>query len=74
MDPDETAHYEPSHLDLFCLHRYWFWSAGLKELDTGVSSPYDRLLNRHFQSVNVKSLNNKTDSFETKVSTLDGFC
>ena len=20
--PDETAHYEPSHLDLHCLHRY----------------------------------------------------
>ena len=24
--PDETAHYEPSHLDLHCLQRYWFWS------------------------------------------------
>ena len=30
IDPDETAHYEPSHLDLHCLHRYWFWPAGLK--------------------------------------------
>ena len=30
VDPDETAHYEPSHLDLHCLHRYLFWSAGLK--------------------------------------------
>ena len=20
IDPDETAHYEPSHLDLHCLH------------------------------------------------------
>ena len=28
-DPDETARYEPSHLDLQCLHRYWTWSAGL---------------------------------------------
>ena len=27
-----TAHYEPSHLDLYCLHRYLFWSAGMKEL------------------------------------------
>ena len=22
VDPDEMAHYEPSHLDLHCLHRY----------------------------------------------------
>ena len=22
VDPDETAHYEPSHLDLHCLQRY----------------------------------------------------
>ena len=29
---DEMAHYELSHLDLHCLHRYWFWSARLKEL------------------------------------------
>ena len=32
VDPDETAHYEPSHLDLHCLHRYWFWFAGLNGL------------------------------------------
>ena len=30
VDPDEMAHYEPSHLDLQCLHRYWFWFAELK--------------------------------------------
>ena len=30
VDPDETAHDEPSHPDLHCLHR--FWSAGLKGL------------------------------------------
>ena len=35
VDPDEMARYEPSHLDLHCLHRYWLWSAGLK----GVASP-----------------------------------
>ena len=29
-DPDEAARY--SHLDLHCLHRYLFWSAGLKGL------------------------------------------
>ena len=27
VDPDETARYEPSHLELHCLHRYMFWSA-----------------------------------------------
>ena len=30
VDPDETARYEPSHLDLHCLHRYQFRSAGKK--------------------------------------------
>ena len=32
VDPDEMAHNEPSHLDLHCLHKYLFWSAGLKGL------------------------------------------
>ena len=32
VDPDETAPYEPSHLNLHCFHKYWFWSAGLKGL------------------------------------------
>ena len=32
VDPDETARYEPSHLDLHCLHRYLFWSAWFKWL------------------------------------------
>ena len=30
VDPDETAHDEPSHQDLHYLHRYLVWSAGLK--------------------------------------------
>ena len=25
VDPDETAHYEPSHQGLHCLHRYLVW-------------------------------------------------
>ena len=29
VDPDETAHYEPSHQDLHCLQKL-FWSAGFK--------------------------------------------
>ena len=32
VDQDETANYEPSHLDLRCFKRYMFWSAGLKGL------------------------------------------
>ena len=33
VDPDdETAHYESSHLDLYCLHRCLFWTARLKDL------------------------------------------
>ena len=32
VDSDELAHYEPSQLDLNCLQRYHYWSAGLKEL------------------------------------------
>ena len=30
VGPDETPRYEPSHLDLHCLHRYLFCFAGLK--------------------------------------------
>ena len=32
VDSDEMAHYEPSRLDLHCLQKYLFWSAGLKGL------------------------------------------
>ena len=32
VDPDETALYELSYLDLHCLQRHWFWSARLKGL------------------------------------------
>ena len=32
VDPDETAHDEPSHLDLRCLQKYLSWSARLKGL------------------------------------------
>ena len=30
--PDETAHNEPSHQDLHCLHRHLLWSEGLNPL------------------------------------------
>ena len=30
LDPDETARYEPPHLDLHFLHRYIFWTAGMQ--------------------------------------------
>ena len=33
VDPDETAGYEPSRLDLHCLQRDLIWSAELKGLN-----------------------------------------
>ena len=39
-DPDETARYELSHLFLYCLQRYMFRSARLRELIEGVSVHY----------------------------------
>ena len=32
VDPDERARYKPSHLDLYCLQRYLYWSVGMKGL------------------------------------------
>ena len=32
VDPDETAHDEPSHLDLHGLQKYLYWSAGMEGL------------------------------------------
>ena len=32
VDPDETAHNEPSHLELHCFQENLSWSRGLKEL------------------------------------------
>ena len=40
--PDAMACYEPSHLDLLCLHRYLSWSAWLKGL--WVFSNFGRVL------------------------------
>ena len=33
IDPDETAYFELSHLDLHCLRKYLYWSTVLKELN-----------------------------------------
>ena len=33
-DPNETAHYELSHLDLHCLQRCLYWYIGMKRLRT----------------------------------------
>ena len=56
VDPDEMAHYEPSHLDLHCLQRYLSWSAGPKRLwhDTFCSKSYLNTL-LFFQNFNKKS-------------------
>ena len=43
VDPDETACYELSHLDLHCLRKYLCWSTGLKGLnkvDRDVRHPF----------------------------------
>ena len=32
VDPDDTALYEPFHLDINCLPSYLIWPAGLKGL------------------------------------------
>ena len=32
LDPNEMARYEPSHLDLHCLHLFLVWSTELKGL------------------------------------------
>ena len=37
MDPDETARYEPSHLDLHCLQKYLYWSTGMKGLNLSIA-------------------------------------
>ena len=42
VDPDETARYEPSQQDLHCLHRYLFWSAGLKGFTRKFPSALDK--------------------------------
>ena len=34
VNPGEMSHYEPSHLDLHCLHRYLYLSIGLKGLNS----------------------------------------
>ena len=32
VGPDETARYERSHLDLYCLQKYLYWFVGMKGL------------------------------------------
>ena len=34
VDPDETAHNEPSHLDLCCLQKPTFKASGSERVDT----------------------------------------
>ena len=36
VDPDETARYELSHLDLHCFQSYLYWSVGMKGLTLGL--------------------------------------
>ena len=61
VDPDETARYEPSHLDLHCLHRHLFWSAGLKGLDN------DKTLHFYFSCVKRQTKTDVLKYFESRV-------
>ena len=36
VDPDDIAYYEPSHLDLHCLHRYPFWVYQAERVNTSM--------------------------------------
>ena len=36
VDPDETAHYEPSHLDLCCLQKTIFSPMAVEELTRSI--------------------------------------
>ena len=53
VDPDETAHDEPSHLDLHCLHRYLFCSARLKESNGGILINIFLFLHKNLHSSEV---------------------
>ena len=52
VDPDETALYEPSHLDLLCLHRYLVWSSGL----TGLKAFYIKEIDTHLREITLSKL------------------
>ena len=45
VDPNEMAHYKPSHLDLYCLRRYLFWSVRLNGLTYQTDNKNGRLGN-----------------------------
>ena len=42
VDLDETARHESSHLDLHCLQKYLYWTAGMKGL-TSIHYPIQRI-------------------------------
>ena len=50
VEPDETAHYEQAHLDLHCLRRYLFLSAGLKGLTLSMPG---KIFSRRFTEIYI---------------------
>ena len=44
VDPDETAHHEPSHPDLCCLQKPIIIALAVKELDTWTGIKIDFLI------------------------------
>ena len=55
VDQDETAHYEPSHLDLHCLLSYLYKSTGLKGLYLDYRS-FDQTQKPYYQCFAVYNL------------------
>ena len=58
VDPDETACYEASHLDLHCLQRYLYWSARLKFRVKEKVFIFVLVLHEHPKHVFMKTLKN----------------
>ena len=46
VDPDKTALYEPSHLNLHCLQRYMYKSAGMKGLTLKLLNEIEGILTK----------------------------
>ena len=61
VDHDKTAHYQPSQLDLHCLHWYLFWPAMLKGLGVmrNFGTNKDRIIATKFWKCSALILNSK---------------
>ena len=55
-DPDEMAHYELSHLDLYCLQRYLYFSVGRKWLNYWLLIEYLNIVGKSLFFINMLTL------------------